>query len=147
MAKYEAKTKPTTLEVDAFIDAVPDERRRGEARQIDAMLRRVSGEAPVLWGPSIVGYGRYHYRYDSGHEGDAPRIGFSPRKAEHVLYLTGTYGDTEPAVDALLQRLGKHRRGKSCLYVRKLDDVDVVVLEQLARWSWDEMARRYPPSA
>lgn len=147
MATYEAKTKPTTVTAADYIAAIEDVAKRVDAETIDAMLRRVSGESPVMWGPSIIGYGSYHYRYDSGHEGDACRIGFSPRKAEHVLYFMGTYGDDRPEAAALLNKLGKCRRGKSCLYVRKLTDVDLDVLEQLARFSWAEMARLYPPSA
>src|SRR3712207_6370757 len=90
MAKYETKTKATEQSVEFFIDAVADPLRQEEARRVDAMMRRVTGEEPRMWGPSIIGYGHYHYRYDSGHEGDAPRLGFSPRKAELVLYVLGT---------------------------------------------------------
>ena len=144
MAKYEAKTKATAQSVDAFIAALADPGRRDEARLIDAMMRRVTGAEPRMWGPSIIGYGQYHYRYESGHEGDAPRLGFSPRKAELVLYVLGV-GDEDRSQEALLlARLGKHRTGKSCLYIRRLDQVDPDVLEQLARLSWDAMARRYP---
>ena len=144
MAKYEAKTKPTARTADEFIDCVDDPVRREDARRLDAMMRRVSGEEPRMWGPSIVGYGQYHYRYDSGHEGDAPRIGFSPRKAELVLYLLGCGGERQDEEAALLERLGKHRTGKSCLYIRRLDQVDVDVLEKLAALSWRTMAERYP---
>lgn len=144
MAKYEAKTKATAQSVDAFIAALADPGRRDEARVIDAMMRRVTGAEPRMWGPSIIGYGQYHYRYESGHEGDAPRLGFSPRKAELVLYVLGV-GDEDRSQEAsLLARLGKHRTGKSCLYIRRLDQVDPDVLEQLARLSWDAMAKRYP---
>lgn len=143
----EAKTKPTAVAPDDYLDALDHPRKRDEARQLDAMLRRVSGEAPQMWGPSIIGYGAYHYRYDSGHEGDAPRIGFSPRKAEHVLYLMACDADASSDQRRILDRLGKYRLGKSCLYVRKLDDIDLDVLEQLAQSSWDEMERRYPRSA
>lgn len=144
MAKYEAKTKATTLSVEAFIESVADPVRRDEARQIDAMMRRVSGEEARMWGPSIIGYGQYHYRYESGHEGDAPRLGFSPRKAELVLYVLGVDPERQSEEDSLLRRLGKHRTGKSCLYIRRLDQVDPDVLEQLATLSWETMARRYP---
>ena len=144
MAKYEAKTKATEQSVDAFIHAVADPGRREEARLIDAMMRRVTGEEPRMWGPSIIGYGQYHYRYESGHEGDAPRLGFSPRKAELVLYVLGADAKDQAEEDSLLERLGKHRTGKSCLYIRRLDQVDLDVLEQLARLSWRTMAQRYP---
>ena len=144
MGTYEAKTKPTAQSVSNFIDAVEDLVRRDEARQLDTMMRRVSGQEPRMWGPSIIGYGAYHYRYASGHEGDAPRIGYSPRKAELVLYLMCCDGDRPQAVDALLARLGKHRTSVSCLYIRRLGQIDLAVLEQLAALSWQEMAKRYP---
>jgi hypothetical protein len=93
-----------------------------------------------MWGPSIIGFGSYHYRYDSGHEGDACRLGFSPRKAEQVLYvLTG-----DPAQEGLLARLGKHKTGRSCLYVKKLADVDVEVLEEITRSALAHMDAKYP---
>ena len=97
-----------------------------------------------MWGPTMIGYGEYHYRYDSGHEGDAMRMGFSPRKAELVLYVLGVNPERQAEEDALLARLGKHRIGKCCLYVRRLDQVDEAVLEQLATLSWQTMAKRYP---
>ncbi|QDP19460.1 DUF1801 domain-containing protein [Sphingomonas xanthus] len=147
MAKYEAKTKPTEVSVEEFIAAVADERRRAEAGEIDTLLRRVSGHPPKMWGPSIVGYGDYHYHYASGHEGNAPRIGFSPRKAELVVYLMGNYCDRQAEADQLFTRLGRYKVGKSCLYIRKLADVDMDVLERLAEISWASMNKLYPPSA
>lgn len=136
----ETKTKPTEVSVDAFIDAVPDPVRREDARIVRAMMQRVTGEPARMWGPSIIGFGSYHYKYDSGHEGTSCRIGFSPRKAELVLYvLTG-----EEAQAALLGRLGKHKTGKSCLYVKKLADVDTGVLEEITRRAFDHMNTRYP---
>ncbi|RIX32431.1 DUF1801 domain-containing protein [Sphingomonas edaphi] len=147
MAKYEPKTKPTEVSVEDFITAVPDPRRREEAIEINAMLRRVSGHEPKMWGPSIIGYGEYHYRYDSGHEGDAPRIGFSPRKAQLVLYLMGNYCDQQEEADALFAKLGKHSIGKSCLYIPRLANVDAAVLEQLVKISWDSMNKLYAPSS
>jgi hypothetical protein len=146
MAKYEPKTKPTEVSVEDFITAIPDPRRREEAIEVDAMLRRVSGHEPKMWGPSIIGYGEYHYRYDSGHEGDAPRIGFSPRKAQLVLYLMGNYCDRQEEADALFAKLGQHSVGKSCLYIPKLANVDATVLENLAKISWDSMNKLYAPS-
>lgn len=144
MSAYEAKTRPTDVAPAQFIDSVEDPVRRTDAVWLDSMMRRVTGEEPRMWGPSMIGYGTYHYRYASGHEGDAMRIGFSPRKAEMVLYVLA-YGDGDTsAEDALLARLGKHRRGKSCLYVKRLDGVDRDVLEQLATLSWTRMAERYP---
>ena len=113
--------------MDAFIAAVPAEGRREDARELCRLLAEWTGEPPTMWGPSIIGFGSYHYRYDSGHEGTAPLVGFSPRKANLVLYvLVG--GVEEPK---LLERLGPHKRGKSCLYLKRLDDVDREVLAEL----------------
>jgi Domain of unknown function (DU1801) len=144
MAKTEVKTKPTEISVADFIAAVPDARRREEAAIIDAMHRRVTRLEPKMWGPSIIGYGSYDYKYDSGHSGTMCRAGFSPRKAAMTLYLMGHYCDRQPEADALLARLGKYKNGKSCLYVNKLADVDLDILEQLVVLSWDVMNARYP---
>ena len=136
----ETKTKPTEVGVESFIDAVENPTRREDARTVCAMMERITGEEPRMWGPSIIGFGSYHYRYDSGHEGIACRLGFSPRKAQLVLYvLTETEGEAE-----LLARLGKHKIGKCCLYINKLADVDMGVLETLTRRAWDRMNRRSP---
>lgn len=136
----ENKTKPTPLSVEAFIEAAEPAQRRDDARIVDALLRRVSGETPRMWGPSIVGYGQYHYRYESGREGDMCRLGFSPRKAQLVLYIvSGFAGEAE-----LMAKLGKHSTGVSCLYIKKLADVDLEVLEELARRSLAYMAEKYP---
>lgn len=136
----ETKTKPTQMKVADFIDAAPDAVRREDAKTLVALMSRVTGEEPVMWGPSIIGFGSYHYRYESGHEGDACRLGFSPRKAELVLYvLTGS-----PEQEAPLARLGKHRTGKSCLYIKKLADVDMTALEEIVRGALAWMDARYP---
>ena len=127
-------------DADAFLAAVADPARREDARAVAAMMARVAGEPARMWGKTIVGVGRYHYRYDSGREGDMCRLGFSPRAKELVLYVLL---DT-PEEAALLARLGRHRTGKSCLYVRRLGDVDAGVLEQLLAATWAEMAQRYP---
>lgn len=144
MAKAELKTKPTGLSVAEFLAAVPDAGRRAEAAEIDALHRRVIGCEPKLWGPSIVGYGSYRYKYDSGREGTWMRAGFSPRKAALTIYLMGNYVNRQAEADALFARLGKHTTGKSCLYIKKLADVDMAVLEQLVRLSWDVMNESYP---
>jgi hypothetical protein len=136
----ENKTQPTEASVDAFIDAVADETRRTDARTLAALMTRLTGEAPRMWGPSIIGFGSYRYQYASGHGGEMCRIGFSPRKTELVLYaLNGS-----PEQDAQLARLGKHRIGKGCLYIRKLVDVDMGVLEELIRDQFASMEARYP---
>ena len=143
MAKAEIKTRATEIPVADFIAALPDARRREEAATIDAMHRRVTRLEPTMWGPSIIGYGSYDYVYDSGHSGTMCRAGFSPRKAAMTLYLMGHYCDRQPEADALFAKLGKHKTGKSCLYINKLADVDLAVLEQLVALSWDVMNERY----
>ena len=128
----EIKTKATEVPVGAFIAAVPDPVRRADAEALVALMQRLTGEPPKMWGPTIIGFGSYRYQYASGHAGEMCRTGFSPRKAELVLYVLG--GEQ----DELLARLGRHRRGKGCLYVKKLADVDMGVLETLVR---DQIAR------
>jgi len=139
----ELKTKPNEVGVDAFLEAVPDPQRREDGRKVRAMMERLSGEPAKMWGPSIVGFGRYHYKYDSGHEGDMARIGFSPRARELVLYLSDSYPRHQPLMD----RLGKYRTGKSCLYIKRLSDVDESVLEALAAESLAYMREKYPEGA
>ena len=137
----ENKTKPTGVDVGAFLDAVPDPKRRADGKEVCAMMERLSGEPPKMWGPSIVGFGSCHYRYESGREGDMPRIGFSPRAKELVLYLDDcSYQRHEPLMD----RLGKHRTGKSCLYIKSLGDVDRGVLEQLIVRALEYGREKYP---
>ncbi len=122
----EIKTKPTGATVDAFIAAVEKPVRRADAITLREMMERVTGEPATMWGPSIIGFGSYHYRYASGHEGDACRVGFSPRAANLVLYVGGFDG-----YESLLGRLGKHKTSKACLYLNKLADVDAGVLEEI----------------
>lgn len=124
----ETKTKPTDVSVDDFIAGVEKPVRRADAKILRDMMERVTGEPATMWGPTIVGFGSYHYRYASGHEGDSCRVGFSPRSANLVLYVGGF-----PEYEALLGRLGKHKRSKACLYINKLADVDLEVLEEIAR--------------
>ena len=142
----ENKTKPTQVSVDEFIGNVEPASKREDAKVLDAMFRKVTGEEPTMWGPSIIGYGSYHYKYESGREGDMCRAGFSPRKAKHSLYLMGGDCDDETAKvrDAHLAKLGKHSRGASCLYVNKLADVDLEVLEEMIKADWETMNRLYP---
>jgi len=121
------KTKPTELSVAAFIDAITDPTRRADAKTLVKLMQDAAGEKPKMWGPSIIGFGSYHYRYDSGREGDMPLIGFSPRKTAAVLYNMIGSSDSK----ALLAKLGKHATGKGCLYVKKLADVDQEVLEDM----------------
>ena len=127
----EIKTKPTDLSVDIFLDAVEHPVRRADGKALRTMMERITGEPATMWGPSIIGFGRYHYRYASGHEGDMCRIGFSPRSAHLVLYVGGF-----PDYDALLAKLGKHKTSKACLYVNKLADIDLTMLEEIVRQTW-----------
>jgi hypothetical protein len=122
------KTLPSDESAEAFIAAVPDDRRRADAEKLSGLLREWTGEPAAMWGASIVGFGRYDYRYDSGHEGTAPLVGFSPRKAALVIYLVGGVEDRYPK---LLEKLGPHTLGKGCLYVKRLDDVDHDTLRAL----------------
>lgn len=131
----EAVMRPTEVAPEAFLAAVDHPGRRADGETLRALFERVSGEPAAMWGPSIVGFGHYHYRYDSGREGDAPRIGFSPRKANLVLYVGGYDG-----YDCDLARLGKHKRSVACLYLNKLADVDMDRLELIVRRSWEASA-------
>ncbi len=122
------KTKPTKVSVGAFIDALTDQSRRADAKALVKLMQNAAGEKPKMWGPSIIGFGSYHYTYETGREGDMPIIAFSPRKAATVLYgMTGFSGS-----DTLLEKLGKHTTGKGCVYIKKLIDVDQKVLETIA---------------
>lgn len=134
------KTKPTKVSVDAFLDNVPDAGKRADALVLIDMMQRATGEKPVMWGPSIIGFGSYHYRYESGREGDSPVVGFSPRKAALVLYIVTGFTGAEP----LLAKLGKHTTGKSCLYIKRLADVDQRVLRKLVDQSVAAVRARNP---
>ena len=142
----ETKTKPTEITAESFIDTVDHPGKRVDAKVLDALFRKVTGEAPRMWGPTIVGYGEYHYRYDSGHEGDICRVGFSPRKARHSLYVSCSCdGEEDAAFTALLERMGKHSRGNGgCLYLNKLADIDLGVLEQMIAMGWQRSFENYP---
>jgi hypothetical protein len=131
----ETKTRPTDASVDTFLDAVERPARRSDGKALRALMERLTGEKATMWGPSIVGFGSCHYRYASGHEGDMPRIGFSPRSANLVLYVGGF-----PEYEAMLAKLGKHKSSKACLYLNKLADVDEAVLEEIVRRSWEASA-------
>ena len=126
------QTVETDASVDAFIDRVEHPRRREDARELVALMERATGTAPKMWGPAIIGFGKCQYRYESGREGDMPRVGFSPRKQNLALYLAAK----ADWFDEACGRLGKHRRGVVCLYVNKLADVDSSVLEEMVSRSW-----------
>jgi hypothetical protein len=138
-------TQVTAVDPADFLAAVEPAAKRDDAKVLDALFRRATGEPPAMWGPSIIGYGAYHYRYASGHEGDMCRVGFSPRKAKHSLYILECGNDSEEAAFApLLARLGKHSRGKACLYVNKLADIDLEVLDEMVVLGWRRSLARYP---
>jgi hypothetical protein len=140
MARTANKTIATAVDPAAVIAAIADPVQQADARVICATMARLSGVPPMMWGPSIIGFGRYHYRYDSGREGEMCRIGFSPRKGQTVLYLLDGYADH--AAD--LARLGRHKTGKSCLYIRRLSDIDQDVLDGMISRSLAWMAQKYP---
>lgn len=127
-AKKVPGTGPTGASVGEFLAGVPDERRRADAERVAELMAEVTGEPPVMWGTSIVGFGSYHYRYASGHEGDAPLTGFAPRKPHLVVYLVAEFETRYPAA---LARLGPYKAGKGCLYLKRLDDVDTEALREL----------------
>lgn len=135
----ELKTKATEVSVDSFLDAIANPERRADGRTLCALLQRLTGEPATMWGPSIIGFGSYNYRYDSGHGGTMARMGFSPRTTELVLYFGGFEHHR-----ASLARLGKVRTGKSCLYIKRLADVDQAVLEQMLRAELTYMDEQYP---
>lgn len=133
------KTVPTDTPVTDFLASVEPEDKRADATALDALFREVTGFEPVMWGPSMVGYGSYHYVYDSGREGDFLATGFSPRAREFSIYIMPGYTDFGP----ILARLGKHRKGRSCLYVRRLADIDLGVLKELVRAGLEDLGQRW----
>lgn len=138
----ENKTKANGASVRDYLDAISDPARRQDCEAIAAMMARVTGAPAVMWGTGIVGFGSYRYRYDSGREGDAPLAAFASRKGDISIYLSCD----APAQEALRERLGRHKMGKSCLYLRRLDDVDGAVLEQMVAEAMADTIARYPAS-
>jgi hypothetical protein len=137
---YELKTKENDHSVISFIESVDNPKKRDDAYKLLDIFTETTGYPAKMWGPSIIGFGSYHYKYDSGHEGDAPLVGFSPRKAKISLYFAT--GDTER--EALLKELGKHTSGKACVYINKVDDIDTEVLKALIHQSVAFLKERYP---
>lgn len=135
----ELKTKENEASVEAFLDAVPDEKRQADARTVTDLLERVTGCPAKMWGTSIIGFDRYDYTYASGRSGSLCIIGVSPRKAALTLYIMPGFR----IYDELMGRLGKYKTGKSCLYIKKLEDIDMKVLEKLARESVKWMRKKY----
>ncbi|MEL7305797.1 MAG: DUF1801 domain-containing protein [Myxococcota bacterium] len=140
MAKVTLKNAPTTASVSVFMAEIEDPEQRRDCREVSRLMRRVSGKRAKMWGESMVGYGRYTYRYASGRIGEWFRLGFSPRKDNISVYIMPGYTSFDP----ILARLGKHKKGKSCLYIRRLADIDVGVLAELLQAGWDDMALKYP---
>ncbi len=137
MAKL--KTQKTDASVVDFLDSVPGEKKRKDSLAILELMQEVTGQEPAMWGTSIVGFGSYRYRYASGSEGEWPLVGFSPRKQNLTLYIMSGFDD----YDALLADLGKYKTGKSCLYINKLEDVDLETLRELVRQSAEHMAESH----
>jgi hypothetical protein len=137
----ELKTQRTGASVEDFLDSVPDERKRQDSFAIQELMRDVTGEEPAMWGPSIVGFGSYRYKYASGREGEWPLVGFSPRKRNLTLYIMSGFEDYDP----LLAQLGKYKTGKSCLYINKLEDVNLATLRELVSQSAAHVAESHRP--
>ena len=135
----ENKTKPTQASVADYLSAIEDEGRREDCKALAKLMARATKQKPKMWGPSIVGFGTYHYKYESGREGDMCLVGFSSRKGDISIYGMADF----PGQDKLFAKLGKHKMGKGCLYVRKLVDIDPKILEQLVAGSVAERKRRY----
>ena len=133
------KTVKNDASVDKFIDGVADEKRREDARKVLELMKRVTGEEPKMWGPSIVGFGTYQYKYASGRGGDWMRTGFSPRKQNLTVYIMDGFDKYED----LMAKLGKYKTGKSCLYINKLEDIDFKVLERLVKESMKHFNKKY----
>jgi len=137
----QAKTRPTAASVETYVGAIADPNRRADCRTLIELMSDATGSEPCMWGSSIVGFGSYHYRYASGHEGDAALIGFASRKSDLTLYITPGFERYQP----LLARLGKHRVAKCCLYLKRLADVDLEVLSELIERSVQEISARPSP--
>ena len=135
----ENKTKPTQVSVAEYIDSMPDPTRRADAKTLVKLMQSASGEKPKMWGPSIVGFGSYHYKYETGREGDMPQLCFSPRKSANVVYAMTKF----PGAETLLAKLGKHTTGGGCLYIKSLADIDQKVLQAMIAKSLDDVRARH----
>lgn len=135
----ENKTKPTDQSVKAFINALDDEQKIADSNALIDLMKEVTGCEPKMWGSSIIGFDQYHYKYESGREGDFLKVGFSPRKREFSIYLMCSFDKNE----RLMEKLGKHRTGKSCLYVKRLKDIDINVLKELVEESIKFVDEKY----
>lgn len=141
MAKATNKTTATDVDPADFLATVEPAQRRADAERLIPIFREITGEEPYMYGPSIIGFGTYHYVYESGREGDAPAAGFSPRKAQMVVYLMGGYEELYPEQ---LTKLGPYKTGNSCLYFKKLDDIDLDILKEMIADSYVRIRNEYP---
>jgi len=139
MAKNQNKTQITDASVDNFLDQIKDEQKRKDSFEVKALMEAITGEPAKMWGSAIIGFGTYHYKYDSGREGDFMKTGFSPRAQNISIYIMTGF----ERHDELVQKLGKYKVGKSCLYVKKLDDIDIEVLKELVSSSYQLMTKKY----
>jgi len=139
MAKSTNKTVANKLSVSGFLNSFEDKTKRKDAKSIHKMMKEITGEKAVMWGTSIVGYGEYHYKYESGREGDFMKVGFSPRKANLTLYIMPGFGKYEK----LLSQLGEFKTGKSCLYIKSLEKVNENILKKLIKESYQYMTKKY----
>jgi hypothetical protein len=137
------KTTETNKSVIDFLDKIENEVRRDDSFELIEMFKSITGFEPKMWGPTIIGFGSYHYKYESGHEGDAPLAAFSPRKDSLVLYFASEYERRE----ALLSQLGKHKSSKACVYVKKLSDINIKILETMVLNSMTHALKLYPPKS
>lgn len=139
MSKNQNKTTENEASVDDFLNQVKEDQKREESFKIKAMMEKITGAPAKMWGGSIVGFGSYHYKYDSGREGDFLKVGFSPRAQQFSIYIMPGFD----RYDSLMKQLGKHKTGKACLYIKKLADIDETVLETLLKESFDYMTKKY----
>lgn len=135
MSKAKIQTIPTTVDVAEFLAQLEDEQQLDDSKTLIRLMHHVSGKAAVMWGPAIIGFDSYHYKYESGREGDMPRIAFAPRKGKLVLYII----DDATKYSDILERLGKHKTSKACIYINKLTDVDMKVLEELIETAYKDI--------
>jgi hypothetical protein len=142
MAKYEAKTKQESTSVADFLNAIEDAQVKADCKALVKLMKEVSGFEPAMWGGSIVGFGKYHYKYESGHEGDSCLTGFSPRKGNISIYTNMYLEDDSP----LMKKLGKFKNGKSCIYIKKMADIDQSILAKIIDKGIKGLQLKYPAS-
>jgi hypothetical protein len=139
--KAELKTQPNEVDVNDFLNKLIDEKKKNDCYKIIDIMKDISGEEPVMWGSSIIGFGHWHYKYESGREGDWFKMGFSPRKQNITIYINPGYGPFESALEKHGKKLGKYKTGKACLYVNKIEDIDLSVLREMIIMSLDYFSK------